>query len=89
MKRNHEKSSGNVFADLGLPNSEQELIKAELDSWYPANYSTKHPVNGPREVNEMKCTFCGGKMVRREVTFIHEEGDAFLIVERRKASGLA
>lgn len=23
MKRNHEKSSGNVFADLGFPNSEQ------------------------------------------------------------------
>jgi predicted XRE-type DNA-binding protein len=30
MQRNHEKSSGNVFADLGFPNSEQELIKAEL-----------------------------------------------------------
>ena len=26
----HEKSSGNVFTDLGLPNSEQELLKAEL-----------------------------------------------------------
>jgi predicted XRE-type DNA-binding protein len=26
----HEISSGNVFADLGLPNSEQELAKAEL-----------------------------------------------------------
>ena len=26
----HEKSSGNVFSDLGLPNSEQELLKAEL-----------------------------------------------------------
>ena len=25
-----EKSSGNVFADLGLPNSEQELLKACL-----------------------------------------------------------
>ena len=24
------KSSGNVFADLGLPNSEQELLKARL-----------------------------------------------------------
>ena len=23
-------SSGNVFADLGLPNAEQELMKAEL-----------------------------------------------------------
>ena len=31
MKKNdHEKSSGNVFADLGLPNSEQELLKAKL-----------------------------------------------------------
>ena len=26
----YEKSSGNVFADLGLPNSEQELLKAKL-----------------------------------------------------------
>jgi predicted XRE-type DNA-binding protein len=26
----HEESSGNVFADLGLPNSEQELVKARL-----------------------------------------------------------
>jgi len=25
-----EKSSGNVFTDLGLPNSEQELLKAKL-----------------------------------------------------------
>lgn len=25
-----EKSSGNVFADLGLPNSEQELLKTRL-----------------------------------------------------------
>ena len=30
MKTTHEKSSGNVFADLGLPNSEQELLKAKL-----------------------------------------------------------
>ena len=30
MKRSDEKSGGNVFADLGFPNSEQELIKAEL-----------------------------------------------------------
>jgi predicted XRE-type DNA-binding protein len=30
MTKSHEKSSGNVFADLGLPNSEQELIKAKL-----------------------------------------------------------
>ena len=28
--RTHEKSSGNVFDDLGLPNSEQELLKAKL-----------------------------------------------------------
>lgn len=30
MKNDHEKSSGNVFADLGLPNSAQELVKAKL-----------------------------------------------------------
>ena len=30
MKNKHEKSSGNVFADLDLPNSEQELVKAKL-----------------------------------------------------------
>jgi predicted XRE-type DNA-binding protein len=30
MKRDHEKSSGNVFADLGLRNSKQELLKAKL-----------------------------------------------------------
>ena len=28
--KNHEKSSGNVFADLGIPNSEQEIVKAKL-----------------------------------------------------------
>ena len=26
----YEKSSGNVFADLGFPDSEQELVKAKL-----------------------------------------------------------
>lgn len=30
MKRGHETSSGNVFADLGLKNAEQELVKARL-----------------------------------------------------------
>jgi len=30
MKKGNELSSGNVFADLGLPNSEQELLKAKL-----------------------------------------------------------
>jgi predicted XRE-type DNA-binding protein len=30
VKKDHEKSSGNVFADLGLPNSKQELLKAKL-----------------------------------------------------------
>ena len=31
MKRMvHEASSGNVFADLGFPNSAQELVKAQL-----------------------------------------------------------
>jgi predicted XRE-type DNA-binding protein len=30
MKSTHEESSGNVFADLGLRNSGQELLKAKL-----------------------------------------------------------
>jgi hypothetical protein len=30
MRKDHEISSGNVFADLGLPNPEQELVKAKL-----------------------------------------------------------
>lgn len=30
MPKDHEKSSGNIFADLGFPNSEQELVKAKL-----------------------------------------------------------
>lgn len=30
MDTSHELSSGNVFADLGLPNSEQELVKTKL-----------------------------------------------------------
>jgi predicted XRE-type DNA-binding protein len=30
MNTRHEISSGNVFTDLGLPNSEQELLKAKL-----------------------------------------------------------
>ncbi|HEY1430719.1 MAG TPA: helix-turn-helix transcriptional regulator [Stellaceae bacterium] len=30
MTTHYEKSSGNVFGDLGMPNSEQELLKAEL-----------------------------------------------------------
>ena len=30
MEATHEESSGNVFADLGFPNSEQELVKAKL-----------------------------------------------------------
>lgn len=28
--RDYENSSGNIFADLGLPNPEQEKVKAEL-----------------------------------------------------------
>jgi predicted XRE-type DNA-binding protein len=28
--RTHEKSGGNIFTDLGLPNSEQELLKSKL-----------------------------------------------------------
>ncbi len=30
MTIEHEKSSGNVFADLGFPHSEQELVKVKL-----------------------------------------------------------
>ena len=30
MITHYEKSSGKVFADFGMPNSEQELLKAEL-----------------------------------------------------------
>jgi predicted XRE-type DNA-binding protein len=30
VKEDSEKSSGNIFADLGFPNSEQELVKAKL-----------------------------------------------------------
>jgi predicted XRE-type DNA-binding protein len=30
MTGDSEKSSGNVFTDLGFPNSEQELVKAKL-----------------------------------------------------------
>jgi predicted XRE-type DNA-binding protein len=30
MKGDYEKSSGNVFADLGFRNSKQELVKAQL-----------------------------------------------------------
>jgi predicted XRE-type DNA-binding protein len=30
MTTDREKSSGNVFADLGFPHSEQELVKAKL-----------------------------------------------------------
>jgi predicted XRE-type DNA-binding protein len=30
MTIDHEESSGNVFADLGFPHSEQELVKAKL-----------------------------------------------------------
>lgn len=30
METTHEVSSGNVFADLRFPNSEQELVKAKL-----------------------------------------------------------
>lgn len=29
-KTEHEESSGNVFADLGLPNPEESLVKAQL-----------------------------------------------------------
>ena len=29
----------------------------------------------------MKCVFCGGKVVKREVTFTYEEDDKYLIIE--------
>jgi HTH-type transcriptional regulator/antitoxin MqsA len=29
----------------------------------------------------MKCVFCGGKVVKKEVTFTYEEDDKYLIVE--------
>ena len=29
-----QESSGNIFADLGLPNSEQEVLKATLYEFY-------------------------------------------------------
>ena len=31
MDATHELSTGNVFADLNLPDSEQELVKAKLN----------------------------------------------------------
>jgi len=31
--------------------------------------------------NEMKCVFCGGKVIEREVTFTYEEDDKYLIIE--------
>lgn len=30
MKEEHQESSGNVFADIGLPHSKQELLSAQL-----------------------------------------------------------
>jgi predicted XRE-type DNA-binding protein len=30
MAKNHELGSGNVFKDLGLPNAEEHLLKAQL-----------------------------------------------------------
>lgn len=30
MKHDHEQSSGNVFADIGLPRAEQERLRAQL-----------------------------------------------------------
>ncbi len=30
MVKDRNKSSGNIFADIGFPNSEQELVKAKL-----------------------------------------------------------
>ena len=34
-----------------------------------------------KEANEMKCVFCGGRVVEREVTFTYEEDDKYLIIE--------
>jgi YgiT-type zinc finger domain-containing protein len=30
----------------------------------------------------MRCVFCGGEVVKKKVTFTHEENDKYLIVER-------
>ena len=34
-----------------------------------------------KEVNDMQCVFCGGKVLEREVTFTYEEDDKYLIIE--------
>ena len=38
----YEKSSGNVFADLGLPHPEQELLKARLTLQIHRNIKARH-----------------------------------------------
>ena len=38
----YEKSSGNVFADLGLPHPEQELLKARLTLQIYRNIKARH-----------------------------------------------
>jgi hypothetical protein len=45
MTIEHEKSSGNVFTDLGFPHSEQKLLKAKLTApiyWLPKNRGLAH-----------------------------------------------
>ena len=39
-------SSGNVFADMGLPEAEEELTKAQLAKSYRAGHQTPAPDAG-------------------------------------------
>jgi predicted XRE-type DNA-binding protein len=43
----YEKSSGNVFADLGLPHPEQELLKAGLTLQIYRNIKARHLTRVP------------------------------------------
>ena len=38
-----------------------------------------------KEVNDMKCVFCGGKVLEREFTFTYEEDGKYLIIEHAPA----
>jgi hypothetical protein len=47
MTTHYEKSSGKVFADFGMPNSEQELLKAELTAQIFKLERNRSPVTLP------------------------------------------